>query len=57
MGGSDFSVTLWVTLFLFSIWAGGRAFGKLRLPPILGFFLVGILFGITYNMISICESR
>ena len=45
MGGADFSVTLWVSLFLFSIWAGGRLFGKLKLPPILGFFLIGILFG------------
>ena len=45
MGGADFSVTLWVSLFLFSIWGGGRLFGKLKLPPILGFFLIGILFG------------
>ena len=45
MGGSDFSITLWVSLFLFSIWFGGRFFGFIKLPPILGYMLIGVIFG------------
>ena len=45
MAGADFSVSLWIALFLASIWGGGRLFGKLKIPPILGQLFVGVIFG------------
>ena len=62
MAGSSFDVALWVTLFLFSIWAGGRAFKVMKLPPILGQLLMGVLFGpqvfdvVPYASNGLCES-
>ena len=46
MAGFEFGIALEVTLFLFAVWAGGRLFQLiLRLPPILGYLAVGVLFG------------
>ena len=42
MGGADYSIGLWVCLFLFGVWGGGRLFGACRLPPILGQIFMGI---------------
>ena len=45
MAGSNFDLYLWISLFVFSVWAGGRLFRAARLPPILGQLVIGVLFG------------
>ena len=45
MAGFDFEIALQVSCFLFAIWAVGFMFGQLKLPPILGQLLIGIILG------------
>ena len=63
MGGFEFGIGLEVTLFLFAVWASGRLFQMvLKLPPILGYLAVGILFGprvldmVPYASNGLCDS-
>lgn len=63
MGGADFEVILQLATFLFAIWGGGWLFGKIRLPPIIGQFVMGILLGpqmldiVPYASTGHCENR
>ena len=43
--GVDFPLIGFTTLYLFAVWAIGRAFQTCKLPPILGHFLAGVLMG------------
>ena len=45
MGGVDFPLIGFTTLYLFAVWAFGRAFQSWKLPAILGHFLAGVLMG------------
>ena len=45
MAGVDFPLIGFTTLYLFAVWAIGRAFESCKLPAILGHFLAGVLMG------------
>jgi hypothetical protein len=45
MAGVDFELVLQVVMFITAVWSMGRLFKLFKQPAILGYLLVGILFG------------
>jgi len=63
MAGFDFDVALWSALFLVAVWGLGRTFALIKLPPILGQLMAGILLGprlldiVPYASDGLCPDR
>ena len=45
MAGFNFDVAMLVGLFLIAVWSVGRLFARMKLPPLVGQMLVGVLLG------------